>query len=256
MPAGSASGYAINYGVKTGFNKAFIIDNETKEELVAKDPRSAEIIKPVLRGRDIQRFRAKWAGMWLIDTHNGYDNVAPIEIDDFPGVKEFLGMYGDKLARRYDKGRTPFNLRNCAYHALFSKPKLFWMDMSPDARFSFSDAEIYCNNKGFLLTGVSLRFLCAVLNSSIMTWFVKRTARTTGMGLVQWEKFAVERIPVPRVSKAEQEPFTRLVDHILIEKSLDADANTEEAEREVDRLTYELYRLTPHEVLAVEQSIS
>ena len=75
---------AINYGIKTGYNDAFIIDNQTKDALVAQDQRSKEIIKPVLRGKDIQRFRAKWADMWIIDTHNGYDGVPAIKVDDYP----------------------------------------------------------------------------------------------------------------------------------------------------------------------------
>ena len=61
-------GNAINYGIKTGYNDAFIIDNQTKDALIAEDPRSAEIIKPVLRGRDIQRYQAQWKGLWLIAT--------------------------------------------------------------------------------------------------------------------------------------------------------------------------------------------
>ena len=65
----------LTRGIKTGFNDAFIIDNQTKDALIAQDPRSKEIIKPVLRGRDIQRYRARWADMWLIDTHNGYGGV-------------------------------------------------------------------------------------------------------------------------------------------------------------------------------------
>ena len=95
----------------------FIIDNQTKDALVAQDPRSKEIIKPVLRGRDIQRYRARWADMWLIDTHNGYGGVPAIDIDDYPAVKAYLDDHYDQLEKRYDKGRTPYNLRNCAYHA-------------------------------------------------------------------------------------------------------------------------------------------
>ena len=119
----------FNYGITTGLNDAFIIDNSTKERLIAQDPRSGDIIKPVLRGRDIDRYRAKWAGIWLIDTHNGYDGVPAIEIDDYPAIKTHLDDYFEQLEKRYDKGRTPYNLRNCAYHAEFIKEKLL-LDMS------------------------------------------------------------------------------------------------------------------------------
>ena len=180
---------AINYGIKTGFNAAFIIDNQTKEGLIAQDPRSENIIKPVLRGRDIERYRAKWAGMWLIDTHNGYGSVPPIEIDDYPAIKTYLDDYYEQLEKRYDKGRTPYNLRNCAYHEDFKSEKLFWMDMTARGRFSYSNDEMYCNDKGFMMTGASLKYLCAVLNSTLVAWLMKSAALTTGMGLPQWKKF-------------------------------------------------------------------
>ena len=70
--------------VKTGYNKAFIIDDAIRNALVSEDPNSEDIIRPILRGRDIQRYRAKWAGKWLIDTHNGYSDTPAIDIDDYP----------------------------------------------------------------------------------------------------------------------------------------------------------------------------
>ena len=111
----------INRGVLTGYNEAFIIDDATRNALIAEDPRSDEIIKPVLRGRDIRRWRARWAGKWLIDTHNGYDDVPAINVAKYPAVKQHLDQFLPSLKRRQDQGRTPYNLRNCAYHEDFSK---------------------------------------------------------------------------------------------------------------------------------------
>lgn len=244
---------SINYGIKTGDNDAFIIDNGTKEALIATDPKSAEILKPVLRGRDIQRYRAKWAGLWLLDTHNGYDDIPTININDYPAIKIHLDRFYPQLKKRQDKGRTPYNLRNCAYHEEFTKEKLFWMDMSNRGKFAYSETEIYSNNKGFMMTGKSLKYLCAVLNSALITWLMKNTARTTGMGLMQWEKFAVERLPIPKISSTEQRPFIRLVDRILKAKATDPKADTTKQEAEIDRLVYKLYGLTDEEIATVEQ---
>ena len=205
----------INYGIKTGYNKAFIIDNQTKEALVAADPKSAEILKPVLRGRDIRRYQADWAGLWLIDTHNGYEDIPAIDIDEYPAVKGHLDNFYTRLERRYDKGRTPYNLRNCAYHANFEQQKLFWADMAKVGRFAFSERETYCNNKGYILTGESLKYLCAVLNSSLITWWVANTAATTGMGLTEWTIVTVERLPIPKVSIENQGALVHIVDRIL-----------------------------------------
>ena len=81
---------AIYRGILTGYNHAFIIDNDTKSELIAKDANSGDIIKPLLRGRDIQRYRSKWAGKWLLDTHNGYGNVEAVDIDKYPAIRDHL----------------------------------------------------------------------------------------------------------------------------------------------------------------------
>ena len=243
---------SIYYGIKTGYNDAFIVDDATRRALIAEDARSCEILKPILRGRDIGRYRAQWAGLWLLDTHNGYGGVPAININNYPAVKRHLDNFYPQLERRQDKGITPYNLRNCAYHAEFAKEKLVWMDMSPEGRFAFSGSETYCNDKGFILTGASLRFLCAVLNSTLITWLMKNTALTTGMGLLQWKKFAVERLPIPRIPVAEQYPFIRLVDDILTAKSADPSADTSEQEAEIDRLVYTLYSLTKQEGQTVQ----
>lgn len=237
----------INRGVLTGYNDAFIIDDATKRRLLAEDPKSAAIIKPVLRGRDIQRYRAKWPNLYLIDTHNGYGGTPAVNIDDYPAIKNHLNRFHPQLKRRQDKGRTPYNLRNCAYHEEFTKEKLFWMDMSNRGRFAYSETEMYCNDKGFMMTGKSLKYLCAILNSALITCLMKNNALTTGMGLMQWKKFAVERIPIPKISPTEQRPFINLVASILKAK-----ADTTEQEAKIDRLVYELYDLTTEEIAAVE----
>ena len=238
-------------GFTTGCNEAFIIDSDTRRDLISSDAKSAEIIKPVLRGRDIRRYHATTTGLHLIDTHNGYGEVAAVNVDDYPAIKTHLDEFYPQLEKRQDKGRTPYNLRNCTYHAEFAKAKLLWMDMSPEGRFAYCADEVYCNNKGFVLTGNSLKYLCGVLNSRLVTWFMGNTARTTGMGLMQWEKFAVERIPIPKISAAKQRPLVRLVDRILTAKSANASADTSELEAEINRRVYALYGLTDEEVAAV-----
>ena len=244
--------YSINYGIKTGYNNAFIIDNETKEELIAQDANNAKIIKPILRGRDIKRYQADWAGLWLIDSHNGYDNIPPIEIEDYPAIKSFLDRFYPRLKKRYDKGRTPYNLRNCAYHAVFDKEKLFWMHMAPRGRFAYSTSEtIFCNQKGFVVTGGSLKYLCAILNCHLITWQVKNIAVTTGMGLTQWDKFVVESLYIPKISSEKQRAFTCQVDDILKAKAANPSADTRQQERKINRLVYDLYSFTAEEIEAI-----
>ena len=255
---------AINYGIKTGYNNAFIIDNQTKEGLVAQDSRSEEIIKPVLRGRDIQRYQAHWKGLWLIATFPALD----LNIDDYPAVKGHLLSFGKQRLDQSGK-RLPNGIRSrkkttnawfemqdtCAYHEDFKGEKLFWMDMTARGRFSYSDDEIYCNDKGFMMTGASLKYLCAVLNSTLIAWLMKTAALTTGMGLPQWKKFAVERIPVPSLTATNQQVFIEMTDGILGDKQEDQASDTSRAEAEIDQKVYQLYGLTPQEIAEVEKRL-
>ena len=127
------------------------------------------------------------------------------------------------------------------------------MDMTPRGRFSYSNDEMYCNDKGFMMTGVSLKYLCAVLNSSLIAWLMKGEALTTGMGLLQWKKFAVERIPVPGVSSTHQRVFIQMIDRILRVKAENQASDTSETEAEIDEGVYQLYGLTQLEISAVEE---
>lgn len=122
----------INYGIKTGYNDAFIIDTAKRDEILAncqsedERERTAELIRPILRGRDIKRYGYNWANLWLINTHNGIrGKLERIHIEDYPAVKAHLDQYWDRISKRADKGDTPYNLRNCAYLEDFSKPKCY-----------------------------------------------------------------------------------------------------------------------------------
>ena len=216
----------------------------------------------MLRGRDIKRYRAEWASLWLIATFP----ALTLNIDDYPAVKKHLLSFGK--ARLEQSGRTLpngtksrkntvhawYELQDtCAYHEEFSKQKLFWMDMSNSGRFAYSEVLIYCNDKGFFVTGESLKYLCAILNSAPITWLMKNNALTTGMGLLQWKKFAVEHLPIPRISAPEQNTFICLVDRILEAKLADPNADVAATEAEIDSRVHELYRLTEAEISAVEE---
>ena len=242
----------INFGIKTGYNRAFIIDEATRSELIATDPDSADIIKPVLRGKDIQRYDAKWNGQWLIDTHNGYGNVPAVKIDDYPAVKAHMDGYYPRLEKRQDKGNTPYNLRSCAYYEDFTKEKLLWIELVDYGRFAYDNSGIYGEATTFIMTGVSLKYLCAVLNAKLIRWYLQQVAPTSGMGTLRWKKVYVETIPIPKLTPAEQDPFVRLVDRILKAKAVDPHADTSETEEEIDWLVYDLYDLTNAEVAVVE----
>ncbi|WP_288374501.1 Eco57I restriction-modification methylase domain-containing protein [uncultured Chryseobacterium sp.] len=122
----------INYGIKTGLNEAFIIDQTKRKELIEEDPKSAEIIRPILRGRDIKKYSYEKSDLWIINVHNGIKEkgVAPIDINDYPTIKKHLDKYSLLLAKRTDKGITQYNLRNCAYMEDFFRPKIIYPEIT------------------------------------------------------------------------------------------------------------------------------
>ena len=143
----------INYGIKTGFNDAFFIDGKTREKLIAEDPKSEELIKPLLRGRDINAWVTE-GDLYLINPHNGIKekNIAPINIDEYPVIKKHLDQFIDKLIKRGDKGDTPYNLRNCAYLEEFAKPKIMYPNMTSVFPFTYDETGSFGNDKSFIIT--------------------------------------------------------------------------------------------------------
>ena len=245
---------AIYRGVTTGLNDAFVIDGATQQALIKEDPNSAEILKPVLRGRDIKRYQARWADLWLVDTHNGYGNVPTININDYPAIKAHLYGFYPQLEKRYDKGRTPYNLRNCAYHEEFAKEKLVWAELSRSGNaFSYDDRGSFQLNTTYMMTGGSLHYLLGVLNSKVMLFYLDLTNQKLDKNGWRWLGQYVERLPIPKIPTAKQRPFIRLVERILQAKASDPSADTTKPEAEIDRLVYELYGLTEEEIAAVEK---
>lgn len=164
----------INYGIKTGFNDAFIISTEKRNEILAncqtedERTRTAELIRPILRGRDIRRYGYKWAELWIINIHNGIKGKLPrIKIEEYPAIKAHLDLYWDKISKRTDKGDTPYNLRNCAYMEDFSKPKIVWKIIGNQMAFAYDANNYVMNNACYIMTGDHLDYLLAVLNFPI-----------------------------------------------------------------------------------------
>ncbi len=134
----------------------------------------------------------------------------------------------------------------------FEKEKLIWLDLTQKGRFACDDSSIYCLDSSFIMTSNCTKYLCAILNSNLIAWFMKNTA-PTGMGMhPRWKKVYVETIPIPKIPTTKQRPFIQLIDGILAAKDVDPDSDITEQEHEIDRLVYALYGLTKEEIAAVE----
>ncbi|EGY4781651.1 class I SAM-dependent DNA methyltransferase, partial [Campylobacter coli] len=173
-------GLNIYRGILTGYNEAFIITTEKRNEILAncKDEaekeRTAKLIRKMLRGRDIKRYRYEWAGLWVINAHNGYKNqngekVEAINIENYPSLKKHFDEFYPQLEKRADKGLTPYNLRNCAYIEEFEREKIVYSEIVRKPQF-YLDTKLnfYAEATSFILTGENLKYLIAFLNNDFV----------------------------------------------------------------------------------------
>ena len=211
----------IYRGILTGFNDAFYIDKVQKDEIISADKKSEEIIKPLFRGRDITAWSTVNQDVYMINTHNGIKEkgIWPIDIDDYPSIKEHLDQYIDKLTKRGDKGDTPYNLRNCAYLEEFAKPKIVYPNMTSVFPFCYDETGALANQKCYIITSkddsFSLKYLMAVLNTKLTKlWILSYCPELQG-GARELSKTYFEKIGIPEASQQQAEEISSLADKML-----------------------------------------
>jgi hypothetical protein len=241
----------INYGIKTGFNDAFIIDGEKRKELIEKHPKSEEIIRPILRGRDIGKYGYEFADLWLINAHNGIkeDGLKSININEYPAIKRHLDNHFSALEKRADQGDTPYNLRNCAYLNNLYKQKIIWKRVGSILRFCFDEKGCMALDSTCFATGNYLKYIIAVLNSKMGSYMLQDSPKT-GTGDLLISVQAVEPILIPKISEEEETHFNHLVDKIILSQL--KGESTKVIEAEIDKLVYSLYCLNIDEVEFIE----
>ncbi|WRE06190.1 class I SAM-dependent DNA methyltransferase [Helicobacter pylori] len=263
----------INYGIKTGANEAFIIPTEKREEILnacktqEERKRTETLIKPILRGKDIKRYSYEWADLWVINTHNGYTSafkskIPPVDIEKYPALKAHLDSHYDTIATRSDQGDTPYHLRNCAYLEDFEKEKIVYGEIVQEPRFYLDNGEcelgyFYAEATSFILTGEHLRYLLGMLHSKLITFAFKTFYAGGGLGEsgYRYKKAFIERLPIPKITPQNQKLAHKITDcakAILEAKEKDPKANTQELEKEIDALVYQLYNLTDEEIKTIE----
>jgi type II restriction/modification system DNA methylase subunit YeeA len=246
----------INRGLLTGLNAAFIINEETKNQLIAESSNSAEIIQPILRGRDLKKYSYEFSGFYLINTHNGVakNNIERIKVkENYPSIYNYLISFLPQIEQRQDQGKDWTNLRNCAYLDDFEKPKIVWGEISDQPKFAFDDSNYYVEATAFLMTGEKLKYLLAILNSKLSEWYFNQISTTTGMGTNRWKKYKIEMLPIKEPTETEELLLEKIVNQILTAKKSDPKADTTALETEIDQLVYQLYELTAEEVKIIEE---
>ncbi|EAL9166537.1 class I SAM-dependent DNA methyltransferase, partial [Campylobacter jejuni] len=262
-------GLNIYRGILTGYNEAFIITTEKRNEILAncKDEaekeRTAKLIRKMLRGRDIKRYSYEWAGLWVINAHNGYKNqngekVEAINIENYPSLKKHFDEFYPQLEKRADKGLTPYNLRNCAYIEEFEREKIVYSEIVRKPQF-YLDTKLnfYAEATSFILTGENLKYLIAFLNNDFVAFIFKTfyAGGNLGENGFRYKKAFLEKLPIPKINSKNQkiaDELINLVDEILKVKEQDKNANTQELENKINSLVYKLYNLTEEEIKIIE----
>lgn len=243
----------INYGIKTGCNEAFIIDTAKRDEILAncqtedERRRTIDLIRPILRGRDIKRYGYVDNGLYLINTHNGIKDKLPrIDIKEYPAIKAHLDQYWDKISTRTDKGDTPYNLRSCAYLDLFFQPKICWKAVGRNLAFAIVESGIFLTAPAsFISAGEHNEFILAMLHSKLGKYFIYQNSDTTGAGDIMLNIQSLTGFPIPK-SCEEYSSIKKIV------KSFKEKEPPQIQLEEIDNLIYKMYNFSPLEKELIE----
>ena len=216
----------INYGIKTGFNDAFIISSETRKEILSKcanedeRKRTDAIIRPILRGRDIQRYNYEWAELYIIATlpSRHYD------IEDYPSIKNYLLSFGmerleqtgethiinkEKIKSRKKTNNKWFETQDSiSYWDDFDKPKIIYPETTVGrSQFYYDDSKFMLDKTCFFISGEKLKFLEGMLTSKIIEWYLERMCRLLGKRTIQYSKQWIEDIPIASPNEKQEKKF-------------------------------------------------
>ncbi len=257
----------IYRGILTGFNEAFIINQEIYDKLIKEDKNSKKILKPILRGRDIEKYGYKWGNLYLIATFP----FLQLNINDYPAVKNYLLSFGkEKLeqtgktlkdgtkARKETTNKWFETQDTIAYYKDFLKEKVIWKRIGSILRFGYDTEEIYGMDSTCIMTGEHLKYLCAYMNSKLGQMLLFDSAPKTGTGDLIVSVQALEPLLVPPITAQNQnivDKIEKTVDNIIVSKKVKPDASISELENEIDRGFYEMYELSDSEIEIVENKM-
>ena len=252
------NGINIYRGITTGYNPAFVIDNKLKNKLIEEDKKNHEVIKPLLQGRDIKKWRYGFSEQFLIFTRRG------INIIDYPRIEDYLLKFQDKLypgdGRKIGDYKWYEIQDNTAYYKEFEKEKIIWGLTADKWAFSYDDKGHYLPSNGYILTSesISLKLILGQLNSHLLKSYFGIVGIMTAGGAFTLKHETIRDLPMVFNTKYDSK-IIDLVDQILsITKdddyldNPDEQAKVKRLEKEIDKLAYELYELTPEEIEIVE----
>jgi len=283
IPLGKYVNEKIFWGIKTGYNKAFVIDESTKKRLIAEDGSSAEIIKRFTIGDDVRKYHIDYQGSYLIKIPKGFtkENLGKETsawnwlVKKYPPVANHLRPHKSMAEKRQDKGDYWWELRACDYYNEFEKPKIIYPEIAKESRFAFDNEGLYSNNKTFFIPTDDL-YLLGLLNSKLVWLFLKRTCSVLGDpdkgGRLELRYVFMKTLPIRPIDfenlaeKLAHDEIVKLVEKMLAlqkehqsvrrEDDLDRVRNLErqiaQVDAEIGQRVYALYGLSEDEVNVVE----
>jgi adenine-specific DNA-methyltransferase len=254
QPLGEYIDGRFYYGIKTGFNEAFVVDRATRNRLIAEHPSSAEVLEPFLRGRDVKRWHTDFADQYLIKIESSENKLHPwskasgkeaekIFSKRYPAIHAWLGKSRDALIKRCDQGRFFWELRSCQYWADFNQPKIIYPDIYEHQSFMLDVNQYYAGNTCYFIP-TDEYWLCGLLNSSVVEWFYSQISNKVRGGYLRAFTSYIKQIPIPETSASEQKAISALV-----KKCLEAKGHGVEFwEAEINDRVARLYGLTADEI--------
>ena len=262
----------IYRGVLTGYNDAFIISTEKRDEILAncqtegERVRTAELIRPILRGRDIKRYGYDWAGQWLIyipwhfpyqfdESITGASEKAEKAFkEQYPAVYNHMLEYKEPLSKR-NKAETGIRYEwyamqrwGAKYWEDFSKPKIIWGEISDKSKFAFDFLGEYIPEAtSFYMKGECIEYLLSALNSSVSEWLFSKVGTTTGVGTIRWKKYTIEQLIVAKLSTEQLNTHLAAFNDLKVGKMSITDF-----ECFSNKLMYDIYKLTSDEIQYIE----
>jgi type I restriction-modification system DNA methylase subunit len=251
----------INYGIKTGLNEAFIINENKREELISDDLKSEELIKPYLTGAELKRYIIKSKKNYIILTKIG------VGIEKYSVIYKYLYNYKEALEKRWDKGKYWYELRACAYYNLFGKPKIVWGNLATRSSFSLDETNGFYVNAPACILPTDSKYVLGVLNSKLMSYFLLSICAERQGGFVEQKPVYVSQVPIKKPTEMQEIDMIKLVEKMLLlndkllrigDKLTDERAGTEEeitkVDRQIDELVYTIYDISRDEKEIIEQS--
>lgn len=208
-------------GLKTGFNAAFIIDENQYKHFLSSNPKNEELLKPYAVGRDITRYGKPTIDKYLICIPSKWTNSKGSFSSEneawnwfqleYPILSSYLEQFIKQAKKRTDKGEYWWELRACEYYNEFEKPKIIYSEIATEGRFAIDSDNIYCDMTAFII-GSKSQFLLAVLNSKLFTYLFKHSSSEIRGGFLRWKRQYMYPLPIPDVQN--ENSFSKLTSQI------------------------------------------